>query len=69
MNLKDINGAIKGSVSFDDIKFEKIKTTIIKPNNTTSGKINFSAEDIGKTVYILYPHTVEDFKKMVGEND
>lgn len=64
MNIKEINGNAKGTLSFDDIKFEKIKTLIVKRNNKYGGKINFPGEDIGKTVYVLYAQ--EKHEKIEG---
>ena len=55
MKVRKIDGDMEGGISLDLIKFERIRTVVVSRNNKNSGKINFPEEEVGKTVYILYP--------------
>jgi hypothetical protein len=60
MEVKQINGKVRGSIFFNEIKFDRVRTVKISTNNKTSGKISFPVEEIGQTVYILYPDAKDD---------
>ena len=58
--MKDLNGDIKGKISFetitlDNIEFSKIYHRYVTRSNKTSGKVNIPANFIGEEVIIAIP--------------
>ncbi len=58
--MKEINGEIKGKISFekivlDNIEFNKIYQRHVTKSNDTSGKINVPADFIGQEVIVAIP--------------
>ena len=63
MAIKKLDGTVKGRLFLNEVEFDKIRTAIIGANNKTSGKISLPFDEIGQTVYILYP------KQEAGKHD
>jgi hypothetical protein len=55
MKIKKISGKINGTLFLDKIGFDRIETAEIRENNKTSGRVTFPVNEVGQTVYILYP--------------
>jgi len=51
----DFDGEFEGEVRINPIKYSKILTKVVMPNNPTSGKIQLPSEYISQKVIVLLP--------------
>ena len=50
-----VEGEFEGEIRFNSVKYSKIFTKLVIPNNPTSGKIQLPREYISQKVIVLIP--------------